>query len=152
MTIGYMLFRFALSLCFPEMVNGRDYTFYFMQSYGHILQNKQYFIYSILIGFQFGLLAGILSVVSMAFSTYISNRLLVFTTPLFVYYVMINVFAKVGEERQYLQLHMIFKACYSKPWENDAVCFGWVLAVTFISLMLAGKMAQRGMERRCCND
>ena len=152
MTIGFLLFCFILSCWFPVTVNGRDYTYCLMQSYGCLLQNKEYLFYFWLVGFQFGLLAGILSVVSMAFSTYISNRLLVFTAPLIVYYAIINIFAKVGMEKQYLQLHVIFKACHSKPWKNDVICFGWVLMVTLVCLMIAWKVAQWGMKRRCIND
>ena len=72
--------------------------------------------------------------------------------PLIVYYAIINIFAKVGMEKQYLQLHVIFKACHSKPWKNDVICFGWVLMVTLVCLMIAWKVAQWGMKRRCIND
>ncbi|MDO4273537.1 MAG: hypothetical protein Q4D16_07705 [Eubacteriales bacterium] len=151
MTVGFLLFCFVLSFKFPVTLRGADYNYYYMQSYGHLLQTKQYFFYLFMIGFQFGLLAGILTAAGMAFSAFITNRLLVFSTPLFLYYFMINIFARIGEEKPYLQLHIIFKVCYSKPWENDWLCFGWVVLVTLIFLILIEKAARWGMGRRCIN-
>lgn len=151
MIVGFLLFCFVLSLKFPISISGGDYNYYYIQSYGYLLQTKQYFFYLFMLGFQFGLLAGILSTAGMAFSAFISNRLLVFATPLFLYYFMINIFAGVGEDKAYLQLHLIFKACHSKPWENDWMCFGWVILITLIFLILIEKTAGWGMDRRCIN-
>lgn len=152
MTVGFLLYCFVLSFKFPVTVSGADYSYSYMQSYGYLLQTKHYFLYFLMLGFQFGLLAGGLSTAGMAFSAYISNRLLVFATPLFLYYFLINLFAKAGTERPYMQLHVIFKACHSKPWGNDWLCFGWVMLVTLIFLIIIEKITGYGMDRRCSND
>lgn len=151
MTLGFLLFCFILSFKFPVTISGTDVEYYYMQSYGYLLQTKQYVFYFFMVGFQFGLLAGILSTAGMAFSAFISNRLLVFATPLFLYYFLINVFSGIGEERPYLQLHLIFKACHSKPWDNDWISFVWVMVVTLIFLSIIKEIFRRGMDRRCSN-
>lgn len=151
MTVGFFLYCLALSFRFPMMIDGRDYSGFYMESYGQLLQNGCYFPYLLLVGLQFGLLAGILTTAGMAFSAFVSNRLLVFATPLFLYYFLINVFAEIGDERPYLQMHLLFKALYIKPWDSDLLSFGWVVLITLVFVLLFGKIAGWGMDRRCAN-
>lgn len=152
MTIGFLLFCFVLSFKYPVMVSGGDYSYTYAQSYGYLLEIKQYFAYFFLVGFQYGLLAGILATVGMTATIFLVNRLLAYAVPLFFYYFLINLFSDVGSKRPYLQLHLIFKACHSKPWENDIFCLGWAILVTILSLSFIGKIAKWGMNRRVMND
>lgn len=152
MTLGFLLFCFGLSFKYPPIISGGDYSYTYMQSYGYLLQAGHYFAYYFLIGFQFGLLAGILATAGMVATAFWTNRLLAYSVPLFLYYAVINLFSSLGEEKPYLQLHLIFKACHSKPWKNDIFCFAWVVLVTLSLLILMRMIISEGMDRRIMND
>lgn len=152
MTLGFLLFCFVLSFKYPPIISGGDYNYTYMQSYGHLLQVGKYFTYYFLIGFQFGLLVGILATAGMVVTAFLTNRLLAYSVPLFIYYAIINLFSGLGEENKYLQLHLIFKACHSKPWKNDIFCFGWVVLLTLFLLLLMRIIIFVGMDRRIMND
>lgn len=151
MLVGFLLFCFVLSFQFPVMIKEADYSYIYMQGYGVFLKSGRYGLYFFLVGMQFGLLAGILSTAAMALSAFIVNRLLVFAAPLFIYYFMINLFTWVGDDKPYLQMHLIFKACHSNPWVNDWLNLGWVILISFLFLFITEKTAQWGMDRRCRN-
>lgn len=154
MTVGFLLFYFFLSLKIPVMsgIDITDITYFYTQSYGILLKEKFYLLYFFMLGSQFGLLAGILSVLSMALSAFLSNRLFVFAAPLFLYYFWINLFSDISGNLPYLQFYLIFKAFYSNPWGNDLLNFLWVIFITGFFCALAGKIAELGMNRRCLHD
>ncbi|MDE7322426.1 MAG: hypothetical protein K2N73_06775 [Lachnospiraceae bacterium] len=111
------------------------------------LIHKWYSMYYFLYGIQYSVLAGILSLWAAYCSMYISNRMLVLSAPMIIYYFMDYILSGISSGM--LNLSMIFSPS-NNIFLNDFLSVLLVIIIAAINLFLIRKLLIKILRRKIC--
>lgn len=131
MCLGFVVFCMLAGLCLPFYLAEGSYYVACEGVFGELLRAGHYPIYFILVGLQYGLLAGLLAIVAMYVSMWYANRLLVFAVPVFLYYLLEHATWRLAPPFQFTY---IFAAVEGNRLGNTVLSFGWSVLVTIVVL------------------
>jgi len=152
MALGMVLFAITLRLQVP-WISLSESTYQVAITEGgfrEILESEHYLAYFGLFGVQFGLLAGVLSLLAAYVSLYISNKLLVLSVPVVAYYLLVY-FENGISGSPYLNIGCIFDAS-NNLWRNDAFSFLYAVAIAVVFGLILSFLIYRRLNRRIRNE
>lgn len=110
-----------------------------------ILRCRWFPLYYFSYGVQYGILVGILAVWASFFSIYISNQMLVLSTPMIIYYFADYALTKISSGL--LNLSIIFSPA-SKFFENDVLSVLFIALIASANLILIRCFMIKGLRRK----
>lgn len=146
MGLGFLVFVIAVSVGRPlylTISSPSTYDNLCRSVFGEVLQAGYYPVYFALVGLQYGLLAGVLAVAAMCVSMWQTNRLLVFSVPVFLFYMISRLTFYLPAQ---FQLVDIFNAVSENCWDNTLLSFGWVILITSVTLACLYLLMDRKMR------
>lgn len=135
MMLGFLLFVAVLKLRLPwVMVNDSLYDILIERGgLKSLLINRKFIMYYLLVSVQLGMFSGCLSLTATVFSLFVKNRLLVYSVPVMVLYLIINFAWRIPTELAPLNLYKVFIPFYN-VYNHDVWSFIWSV---FIGLLTA---------------
>lgn len=110
-----------------------------------ILGRRWFPLYYFSYGVQYGILVGILAVWASFFSIYVSDQMLVLSTPMIIYYFADYALAKISSGL--LNLSIIFSPA-SKLFENDVLSVLFIILIAAVNLILIRFFLINGLRRK----
>lgn len=105
-------------------------------SFRWALQNEHYWLYIILFSAELGILTSMLSLSATYISTFISNKLIIFSTPIIVYYFITQSGNQLSGGSPWLDLNYIFSGTKNIA-DNDLMSFIYAICVgTIVNIFL----------------
>jgi len=146
MTMGMMLFLFVLRVQLPWVATNDSAANVLMNSssFRNLLYQKHYIIYFFLGSVKVGLLGACLSLVASYMSLFVKNKLLIYATPVMVFYLIVNLGAKIPYELRFLNLYKVFMPIYN-VWGNDLWSALWTILVSLLLTFFLGLGIYRRM-------
>lgn len=130
---GMMLFIIMLRFrC--EWVDGVDSVYQAAVrsgSFRTVLQGGHFYLYAFLISVQIGMMIGILSLISVCISLYITNKLLIFSIPVMAYYFGTKYLSAFFPENIFFNLDYIY-AGKKNVFNNDIISFAYAVSILLV--------------------
>lgn len=112
-----------------------------------MLQKKWYYFYFASLGFQYGILAGILALLASYVSLYINNKLLTLSVPFMSFYLISYYSRALFGNWEKINLIYIFNATFN-IWNNDIISFGYAVLVGLIFTVVLGSLIFAKLKRK----
>jgi len=77
-------------------------------------------------------------------SLFVKNKLLIYATPVMVFYLVVNLGAKIPHELRFLNLYRVFMPIYN-VWGNDLWSALWTILVSLLLTFFLGLGIYRRM-------
>lgn len=138
MTLGMQIFFLILRLWLPWVGADDSAARVLMKNstFRILLTQKNYFAYFLLSSLKVGLLSACLSLSASFVSLFVKSKLLVYSTPVMLYYLMVNFAAKIPEELEIFNLYKVFMPIYN-VWRNDWYTALWTILISsFVAFLL----------------
>lgn len=139
MMLGFLLFVAVLKFRLPwVMANDSAYQIS-IESDGlrSFLVNKEFVIYYLLMSIQLGMLSGCLSLTATVFSLFVKNKLLVYSVPVIVLYLMANFAWSIPIEFDPLNFYKVFMPFYN-VYNHDIGSFIWSIFIGVLTATCLG--------------
>lgn len=145
--LGIFLFSCILHIRLPWAdTDGTQYdTMVHAGRLSFILRCRWFSLYYFSYGVQYGILVGILAVWACFFSIYVSNQMLVLSTPMIIYYFIDYTLTEISSGL--LNLSKIFSPS-GKFLENDILSVFFVFLIAAVNLILIRFLLIKGLRRK----
>lgn len=101
-------------------------------SFRELIKNNHFYVYVFLFSIQLGMLIGILALVSVYISLFISNKLLVFSIPVMAYYFIVQYTAEIFPNNKLLNINLVYGGTFNL-FDNDILSFMYAIFLTIIT-------------------
>lgn len=116
-------------------------------SYSFCLVHENYLLWFLFYGTQWGIFAGILSMAAAFCSLFLSNKLLIYSVPVLLYQMLIELGADSFRSIAMFDPCIIFDARYN-IWNSDIKMFTWAFATGGAAWLLFSFVGIRQLKRR----
>lgn len=116
-------------------------------SFREVIKNNHFYLYAFLFSIQLGMLIGILSLVSVYISLYISNKLLVLSIPVMAYYFIVQYTAEIFPKNKMLNINLVYGGT-SNLFDNDILSFMYAVFLTIIVSVILACLIYLKLKRR----
>lgn len=147
-TVAILLFVFILRINCP-WISLEETTYEALiqtGSFRYFLLNHNFFIYYLFCGIQYGLWAGVMSIIAALFSLMYRDPLFVLSIPLIIWY-CIQYYGAAVFESDMLNLDLIYDISYN-IWNNDVLSFLYACFVSVILSSLLGQIIYKILQRQ----
>lgn len=153
MMSGILLFIVVLRINLPWTIVHDSVLQISIESGGlrSLLVSENFVLYYLLISFQLGVFAGCLSLTASVFSLFVKNKLLVYTVPVMVLYLITNFTWRIPAEFDFLNIYKVFNPYYS-VWQHDVWSFVWANAIGLFTVSGLGTMIFYKIRRMTRNE
>lgn len=143
---GVVIYAFILHLFMPwTQLESNQYDFLMQSgSFRFLLKHNMFVLYFFMWGIQYGMLAGVLAVLSAYVSLFITNRMLVLATPFLCYYFIDFALAILFQEKYSL---MSIYSASNNIMKNDVKSFILALGISCIFLVIIGYLIEKKIKK-----